>query len=275
MKKRYALTLSLLTLPLVGCFEGRQNTEQLCESNPGLKCERLNMDDGQCRLPRTDLIWHRFEVLKNPTPVNKIKEYELVAEYKKCLELASQIQAIDQTELKQRRFQALVNAGSDLETIANDLSKFSSPDALYFLWSRIGSDQAKRAFLQLEGSPQLDTAEMQYALATFYTSRDLFKTRQLLLRALELTNQTNINNEVFKSLASITYRMNQREEAYIWAMVASDFGVPIATEQELQLLYGFESGKYKQLEQIAEQLKESIEQGTFKKEQVPRFQQDS
>tara|TARA_Y100001956_G_scaffold46211_1_gene44919 strand:- start:717 stop:1487 length:771 start_codon:yes stop_codon:yes gene_type:complete len=255
----------------MGCLEGRKNTEQLCADNPALKCERLNMDDGQCRLPRTDLIWHRFEVIKNPTPKNRIQEYELVAEYKKCLELASQIQAIDQTELKQRRFKALVNSGEDLETIVGVLSQSKSPEALYFLWSRVGNEDARRSFLQLEGTSQLDTADMQYALATFYTSRDQHKTRQLLLRALELTNQNNINNEVFKSLASTTYRLKQREEAYIWAMVASEFDVPIATESELQLLYGFDDGKYKQLQLIADQLKEAIEKGTFTKEMVPKF----
>lgn len=271
MKKTHALTLSLLSLTLVGCLESRKNTEQLCEDNPALKCERLNMNDGQCRLPRTDLIWHRFEVIKNPTPSNRIKEYELVAEYKKCLELASQIQAIDQTELKQRRFNALVNSGNDLETIVEDLAKSKSPDALYFLWSRVGNEEARRGFLQLEGTPQLDTAEMQYALATFYTSRDQAKTRQLLLRSLELTNRSNINTEVFKSLASTTYRMDQKEEAYIWAMVASEFDVPIATANEMQLLYGFDAGKYKQLQEIADQFIEAIKEGTFKKEQVPRF----
>ncbi|EGA68416.1 hypothetical protein VISI1226_22852 [Vibrio sinaloensis DSM 21326] len=271
MKKEHALTLGLISLTLVGCFEPRKNTEQLCEDNPALQCQRLNMDDGQCRVPRTDLIWHRFEVLKNPTPKNHIKEYELLAEYKKCLELASQILAIDQTELKQRRFSALVNSGEDLEKIVATLSKSTSPEALYFLWSRVGNEEARRAFLQLEGTPQLDTAEMQYALATFYTSRDQQKTKQLLLRTLELTNLGNINNEVFKSLASTTYRLGQREEAYVWAMIASNFGVPIATEQELQLLYGFDEAKYKQLEQIADQLKEAIETGSFKKALVPQF----
>lgn len=271
MKKKHAVILGLISLTLTGCFETRKNTEQLCEGNPALQCQRLNMDDGQCRVPRTDLIWHRFEVIKNPTPKNHIIEYGLLAEYKKCLELASQILAIDQAELKQRRFNALINTGEDMEKKVALLSKFTTPETLYFLWTRIGDEDARRAFLQLEGTPQLDTAEMQYALATFYTSRDQQKTRQLLLRTLELTDRSNINNDVFKSLASIAYRLGLREEAYIWAMIASEFDVPIATEQELQLLYGFDEAKYEQLEEIADQLKDAIEGGDFKKAQVPQF----
>ncbi|NVD06265.1 DUF2989 domain-containing protein [Vibrio sp. JPW-9-11-11] len=272
MKTISTLALLSSSLLLSGCLEGNKNTEQLCNDNPSLKCERLNINDGQCRVPRTDLIWHRFEVLKNPTDQNKIKEYQLVAEYKKCLELAAQIQPLDQTDLKQRRFSALVNAGDDLETIVTALEKSTSPEALYFLWSQVGNDQARRRFLQLEGSPELETAEMQYALATFYTSRDHGKTRYLLLRALELSKGKNINTEIFKSLASTTYRINLKEEAYIWTRVAESFNVPIASQNELQLLYGFENSIYDQLDDIAEQIEESIRGGTFSSEQIPRFE---
>ncbi|WP_100753170.1 DUF2989 domain-containing protein [Vibrio salilacus] len=271
MKITNALTLLGSSLLLTGCFEGNKNTEQLCNNNPTLQCERLNMDDGQCRVPRTDLIWHRFEVLKNPTDTNQIKEYLLTAEYRKCLGLAAQIQPLDQTNLKQRRFNALVNSGEDLEHIVAKLQQSSSPNALYFLWSQIGDDQARRRFLQLEGSPALESAEMQYALATFYTSRDQGKTRQLLFHALELTKGNNINTEIFKSLASTTYRLNLKEEAYIWTRIAESFNVPIASQSELQLLYGFEPSIYDQLDDIADQIEDSIRAGTFKSEQIPKF----
>ncbi len=271
MNKTNVVTLSILCLSLVGCFENRKNTEQLCEDNPALQCQRLNVDDGQCRVPRTDLIWHRFERIKNPTPSNQIEEYNLLGKYKKCLELASQIQAIDQTELKERRFHALVNAGEDMEKVVAELKRSQTPEALYFLWSRTGSDSARRQFLQLEGSPELDTAEMQYALATFYTSRNNQKTHDLLIRSLELTNRDNINTEVFKTLASTTYQMKRKEHAYIWAIVANQFGVPIASESELHLLYGFEKSKYKQLALEAEKLKDAIESGKFRRDQLSDY----
>ena len=113
--------LAAVPLALTGCFEGNKNTEQLCEANSELRCADLNMNDGQCRVARTDLIWHRFDVLKQPTEHNKIVEYGLVAEYKKCLELASQIETIDQTMLKQRRFSALMHSIEEEERIVKDL----------------------------------------------------------------------------------------------------------------------------------------------------------
>ncbi|MFM2589341.1 DUF2989 domain-containing protein [Vibrio sp. TBV020] len=271
MKLLKVLALIGASFTLAGCFEGNKNTEQLCNSNPALQCERLNMGDGQCRIPRTDLIWHRFEVFKNPNDENKIKEYKYLAEYKKCLELASQIQPIDQSGLKERRFNSLINAAEDLDAIVATLEKSNSAQAFYFLWSQIGSEQARRNFLQLEGTPELDTAEMQYALATFYTSRNQNKTRTLLLRALELTNKSTINTEVFKSLASTTYRLGTKKEAYIWTMVAHRYDVPIASTSELQLLYGFDKSTYQQLDEIAEQFEDAINSGTFKATMVPKF----
>ncbi|KLN63087.1 MULTISPECIES: DUF2989 domain-containing protein [Vibrio] len=273
MKTLKLLTLFGITFGLSGCFEGNKNTEQLCESNPALQCERLNMGDGQCRVPRTDLIWHRFEVMKKPTDLNLIKEYRYVAAYKKCLELASQIQPLDQKGVKQQRFTALVNSGNDLESIVAALEKSDSPESLYFLWSQIGSEEARRGFLQLEGTEALESAEMQYALATFYTSRDQKKTLQLLIHALELTNRSNINTEVFKSLASTTYRMGMKKEAYVWTMVAQKFNVPIASDSELQLLYGFDKSVYDQLDDIADQVEDAIMSGTFNGAIIPKFKE--
>lgn len=267
-----ALLIFSLAIALSGCFENRQNTDKLCADNPSLQCERLNMNDGQCRVPRTDLIWHRNEVRKQPTDSNIIDEYHFLAEYKKCLELASQIQPIEQAGLKERRFNALINSGEDLEKLVERIRKSSSPESLYFLWSQTGDDEAQRSFLQLEGTPALDTPEMQYALATFYTSRDLEKTINLLNKSLELSKGKNLNTDIFKTLASITYQLNRKEQAYIWAMVANRFEVPIiGSEQEMQILYGFSKDKYKQLDGIADNIESALDSGTYQRNMVPSF----
>lgn len=267
---RIKITL-ILCFPLLasGCFENNKNTEKLCADNPNLRCEQLNMDDGQCRIPRTDLIWHRFEVIKNPTDKNKIEEYSLVKSYRKCLELASQIQAIDQTKLKQRRFEALVNSGNDLDRIVKELKQSRSAQSLYFLWSQIGDKQAQRQFLQLEGKPELENAEMQYALATFYTNRDREKSIALLTHSLELSKGKPVNIEIIKSLASTNQILKHKEKAYIWAMVGKAFNVPVASEAELELLYGFTQEKFDRLDLIADQITEAIKNGQFKASLMP------
>ncbi|MCA3953552.1 DUF2989 domain-containing protein [Vibrio vulnificus] len=263
--------LLALSIPLLlsGCLEGNKTTEELCQSQPGLHCEKLNMDDGQCRVARTDLIWHRFEVLKNPSDSNKIKEYKLTAEYRKCLELASQITPIDQTALKQKRFNALVHSISELERIVQELNSSREPESLYFLWSQTGNTNARRQFLQMEGTPALETAEMQYALATFYTTRDQTKTIQLLNHSLELTKDGKVNIEALKSLASTHQGLRQMKQAYVWAMVAKEFDVPLATEREMQLMFGFSAQEYKQLDALAEQVASALKKGQYRSMMIP------
>jgi len=270
MRRNKWLLAASLPLVLAGCLEGNKNTDELCADHPELRCEELNMNDGQCRLPRTDLIWHRFEVKKMPTDANKIKEYEFVAAYRKCLELASQIAPIDQSALKEKRFSALVHSISEIERIVEELADSKKPETLYFLWSQTGNDDARRSFLQLEGTKALQTAEMQYALATFYTTRDEEKTIVLLNSALELSNSTNINPEIFKSLASINHRLGFLEKAYIWAMVAKEFEVPIASKSELSLMYGFSAAKYDELEKVASKIENAIGDGQYKRGMIPK-----
>ncbi|TKF22582.1 DUF2989 domain-containing protein [Vibrio genomosp. F6] len=265
--------LVALSVPLIvsGCFENNNTTEKLCNNNPDLRCDQLNMNDGQCRLPRTDLIWHRFEVKKNPTDGNKIKEYEFVAAYSKCLELASQIAPIDQTLLKQKRFNALIHSIAEKERIAGELKNSTAPNTLYFLWSQIGSDNARRKFLRLEGTKQLETAELQYALATFYTTRDKPKTISLLHNALVLTKPDKLNSEIVKSLASINQSLGYSEHSYIWAIVGKEFEVPIASERDLQRMYGFDQEKVDRLNTIAENIADEIKDGNYSRNMLPKI----
>ena len=107
MKLTKITTAIVISCALVGCFEVNRSTDQLCSNNPSLQCQRLNMGDGQCRVPRTDLVWHRYEGIKKPSIKNKIEEYELTAKYRNCLDLASQIRVISDDKLKRLRFEAL------------------------------------------------------------------------------------------------------------------------------------------------------------------------
>lgn len=270
MKRTYWLLATLATATLTGCFEGNVTTEELCQNNPRLRCEHLNMDDGQCRIPRTDLIWHRFELLKVPSEANQVIEYGLVAKYRKCLELASQITPIDQSALKRQRFNALVHSIDELDRIVAELQGSDDPSTLYFLWSQTGDEQARRLFLQKEGKPELNTAELQYALATFYTSRDPHKTLTLLNNALSMSNDANLNPVILESLASINQGLGNKEQAYLWAMVAKRFDVPLANETQLKRMFNFANAeKYDELDDLASSISKSIAKGNYSPRMIP------
>lgn len=270
MIKRQLLIIASASLLLSGCFEVRKNTDELCKSNPPLRCEKLNMRDGQCRIPRTDLIWHRFETLRNNSVDEQIQEYAILHKYQLCLDLAAQIQPIDQTDLKERRFNALMHTYDEQKRILTELAASSDPKALYFRWTH-GDDDAKRAFLQLEGSGKLQTSEMQYALATYYVNRDRLKTVSLLENALRLTEKDQVNPEVIKSLASTSQALGRKEHAYIWAMVGKEFGLPVTSERNMQRLYAFSQEKKEKLEQIADNIASAAEDGNYNPKMLPDF----
>jgi hypothetical protein len=103
--------------------------------------------------------------LRNNTVDKMIKEFEILHEYQQCLELAAQIQPIDQSDLKERRFNALVHTYGEQKRILQDLNSSKDPYALYFRWTQ-GDDDAQREFLQLEGTAKLNTAKLQYTQVT-------------------------------------------------------------------------------------------------------------
>ena len=271
MNKLKLATIVTISVALTGCFETRKNTEQLCEANPELNCNVLNIDDGQCRLPRTDLIWHRFAMIKDPSDENRIEEYHILAEYEKCLSLASQIQPLTLSERKSKRFTTLMHVQEERSRVVKELRNSTAPKAYYFLWSQEGDREAQRRFLQLEGTPALDTAEMQYALATFYTNRDTEKTLQLLNRSLELSASTPINIDAIKSLASLNLQQKQREHAYIWAKVAAKYKVKTTDEDNYVILYGFDDEKYRHLDNIADEVHSALNDGQFHPNMIPTF----
>lgn len=203
-------------------------------------------------------------MLSAPTEANSVKDYYLLKEYRKCLELASQIQPIEQADLKARRFNALMFTINEQQRVTQSLGATTTPETLYFLWSETGDHAASRRFLAMEGSPQLDTPELQYALATYYISRDKTKTYQLLNRSLELSQGvSSVTNDVIQALASVTQSLDQPEQSYLWAMVATEFDIPIASENELRLMFNLTDSNYERLQEQAEIVTKAIKNGDY------------
>ncbi|MGL6315530.1 DUF2989 domain-containing protein [Vibrio sp. WXL103] len=225
------------TALLSGCFEQLTETEQLCRDNPELECQQLNIDDSQCHAPRYRLLAYRAETPAPRTDIQQIREYELVSDFRSCLELAAQIEPIDRRDRKTARFETMMSMRQEQKRLIANIKDTQSAHALYFAWIYLGEESARRQFLRLEGEPELDTAELQYALATFYTTRDPAKAEQMLHRAIELSMETPVNRDIFTTLSTLYYRTNQIELAYLWSMVAKHFGVAIASERELEFLY--------------------------------------
>nr|WP_159063683.1 DUF2989 domain-containing protein [Thaumasiovibrio occultus] len=255
----------LLPFFLAGCFDTHRSTDSLCSANPQL-CANLNNDDGQCRLPRTELIWQRYEVSKAATDDNLFKELEMTIEYETCLALAAGIEPTDLKERKAARTDALIYAGDRIEALTEQLRTSQEPEILYFLWTN-GDDRAGQRFLAMEGTAALDTPSMQLALASYYSSRSIEKTLNIVERGLELTvGESNFEPELVLTMATLQHQMSQPQQAYVWAKVGQAYELPVANSARLKIIYPMDDASYQQLDATAEKILQDLQNGRYRRQ---------
>ncbi|KAB2826539.1 MULTISPECIES: DUF2989 domain-containing protein [Aliivibrio] len=269
--QRFTL-VALATLLVSGCFDSKPTTEQLCEEHANLQCQQLNMRDGQCLNQREALILSRFEVLKSQSDLDKLNTIKATYEYQQCLTSAAQIEPITAKEIKTKRSEALLHTYDAIDALSLELQTSTEPKVLFYRWTT-GDKKALREFLQLEGTKALESAELQYALATFYTQRDGNKTILILNHSLELLTEKDYENElhsiIIKSLASINHKEGNKKHAYIWALVGKEFQLQVASEKQLELLYQFTAEEKETLLKSSETITKSIEAQNFHPSLLP------
>lgn len=260
------------TFSLPGCFDTTPTTTQLCDTHSNLECERLNMRDGQCLNQRDTLILSRFKALESQHDLDKLEALQATYRYQSCLVSAAQIEPITAKEVKTKRSEALLHTYDAVDALNAELAQSTEPKVLYYRWSA-GDELALNAFLQLEGTPPLETAELQYSLATFYALRDTPKTINLLNHALELLTENDYQNDfhstVITSLATLNHKEHHMEYAYLWVLVGKEFNLPISSEKQLNLLYSFSDEKKDQLKKASDEIIDSIKEQTFSTQLLP------
>ncbi|MDD1781332.1 DUF2989 domain-containing protein [Enterovibrio sp. ZSDZ35] len=272
---RIPVTLKLIAAIFVptllsGCFESNRSTAQLCENYPQI-CHKLNVRDGQCRHERTDLIWMRFDVEKKPSDLNKFDELMLTKKYARCMELSAQIETTTLKERKTKRTEALYHAYDSIERIEEELTTSYQPSIIYYRWTQ-GDNDALDQFLRLEETEYLDTPELQLGLATYYVDKDKEHTIDILLKSLSFydgrAGETRDKTvpEAVKSLATANHSLGLLDEAYMWALVGQDLGLPIAKEAQLKLLYPMPDNRRDDIADIANDVSSAIEDGDFERD---------
>ncbi|WP_407083562.1 DUF2989 domain-containing protein [Photobacterium leiognathi] len=272
MPIRLPLTCKILTglsisLLLSGCFERHRTTDSLCEGYPAL-CKELNVNDGQCRIQRTTLIWQRYDVLKNPTDQEKFKELKDTQKYIYCLEYAARIEPTELKERKTIRMNALYDSYNNITRLNNELASSSDPEIIYYRWSQ-GDELAQNQFLELEGKPELETPDLQLALASYYISKDKDKTYQLLHHALSLYKKNEVvNQEIIKSLATLSQQQEKLKEAYIWVLIANDMNMPVTKSKKVANLFLLTEDEQSRLNKKATHILENLRNGSYKQNMV-------
>lgn len=263
---RGALLLS--SVFLVGC-NNNSSLSSICSSSPEI-CEDFS-EDTWCRMERTIVIFSREAHKSKPSEHHKFDLLINYEQYQMCLEKSSKIEHRELKHKQTNRIDNLIKVKTYIEQLTEQTKYSTHPRLTYYHWSRFSDQKALQRFLALEGTSELSNHQSQLELASYYAKRDPQKTLKILYRSLELvTPSTQINNEVFKTLASIFTEKKEFKQAYIWLKVLTlhapedkDF-----KNDRLSVL-----GERYQLDtpflnKVAQSTLNNIQQGTFKSPKI-------
>jgi hypothetical protein len=257
------ILLVIVTFSLMG-WEGyfEKSIANICEESPTF-CNDLNADSW-CRAEKSVIIRLRYQDSVEPRDKNK---YDLLLgfeDYKKCIDKASKIEHIKFKEKQTGRVEGLLTAERELKRLSRLTKDSVEPHLLYYHWSRNNNEDAIKTFMQYRDTGELETPELQVALASYYTKFDLPKTIKTLHHALELHEEGDeINTTIFSSLTTIHMKLEEFDKAYIWGLVAIEHEVSdldVVQVETVLLQRGIDT---KSLQKTAEAYSKAIDKGRF------------
>lgn len=248
---------------VAGCVEERPTVREICQGTPAM-CNDLN-DDNWCNQERRQLIFSRYERQQHDTTE---REYLLMRDlqtYSRCIELASTIEHKKLKQKQSNRIEAFINSQKNIKNLASENANSEHPLWLYWFWANRNDNQALDKLLALEGTPQMQTPELQLALATYYTKHDSQKTFRLLYNALRLYDKGDrINPEIPTTLVSMYLKARNGAEAYVWSRVAWLLGQENLDKNSMKTIVPATQAEYEAWDDRAEAIVDAIEDGQFK-----------
>lgn len=216
VNKNLSLVISMMLLTSA-CNQAPTFAE-LCDENPKI-CNEFK-EDSWCKRERIAVGFANVAHKEKPGDIEKYNQLISYENYAKCMAHASNIEHIRFKEKQTMRVNNVAQAKQRIKEISEATVNSKHPNLLYYHWSRYLNNDALEAFLALENTKILETPDLQLNLATYYAKRDQTKTLNLLYHALELTEVDEpVNNEIFKSIATIFADKDKHKQVYIWSKI--------------------------------------------------------
>ena len=235
----------------------------ICDEYPQM-CQDLN-SDAWCRAEKSNIIKNRYNNLQAPSDDTRYQLLLNFEDYKDCISKASQIEHIKLREKTSDRIAGLITAERELQRLARDTEESEDPRLLYYHWSRFASQPHLEKFLAYQEAGQLETPELQLALASYYLKIDSELTKRILFHALELVEEgAAVHPDILNGLTNIFVNDGQYEDAYIWGYVALEFDVKNLDLPELEAMLLRNGSSSKTLKKQAEYYYEAIKDGEFR-----------
>jgi hypothetical protein len=255
--------LSVPLLLLIGCGPAKLTVPQICKDNPAI-CNDLN-EDSHCNVQRADVIFDRLAESKLPSDKNKYKLLISFEKYSKCIELASGIEHIKLKEKTTSRVNGFLTSLEEIKRLTEETVSSDDPHLLQYHWSRHQSQPHLDRFLQAEKNKQLETPELQVALASYYMKRDVKKTINILHHALSLyPADAEVDAEIYTALTTIYYKQKNYQLSLLWALIAEKAGIERIEFSKIKTELAAMQIDVDVIETLAADTLSSIESGQFK-----------
>jgi len=227
---RYSRCLVLvLPLTIVACDSalnflgfGNRTVKSICNSNPEL-CEDLNQD-GWCRSERADVIISRFDELNHDSDENKYHLIKHYRAYNQCIELAASIEPKYDKSRKTQRVVGMLTSLEELARLEAETRESNNPYLAMYHWTQHRDQDAKERFLALEGTGKLDSPELLWTLAIYYSGNNPQKTIDILQSSFKYFGEDQVIPAKYPEAITSQYMaLRNFRQAYIWAQVSALF----------------------------------------------------
>lgn len=263
MNKLLSLTPFIFLIFITGCNK-KVTIKDLCKNNPTI-CQTL-VADTWCKKERKNVLIHYDRFNRSYQDSDRYQVLLKLEDYRECMGVASQIEHVKLKFKQTKRINNTEQAKKEITKLVNESKQSQDPHMLFYRWSRFLEKKAINQLLILEGTPEIETPELQLIFATYYTKTDQHKTLSYLFHALELYKEgDDINIEMFKSLITIFTDKKEYKQAYIWLKVLNLYAPADKNSNEENLL-SFQ--KHYQLrgdflDKVANTTLNKIQEGTF------------
>ncbi len=223
----HQLIAILIAFSLSGCFYFEKSIYTICEENPDI-CSDIKTK-GWCKEERTKLIRTREKQILAPNDQENL--YRNLINWKSfsaCIEIASQIKRRSLTDRSSTKAATFVNSIMEIQKLENKTKNSNYPHLLYYHWTQYGDDEKIEKLKILDKNGELNTSELQFKMASYYSKSDRSKFIKAQYTALSLLTKTdleNLDHGVFASISTYYFQIDNLKKSYIWSQVAVKFGL--------------------------------------------------
>lgn len=259
--------LVLFSLALVGCdHTGTPSARKICHDDPNV-CANLN-PGGWCNNSREHLIKSRWQYQKSASNKNRYLLLSALGKYQRCIAIIAQIEPTKNKQRKTARTEILLTIIKQIKDLETQVEHRTDLFSLYYRWSQMGDQKAKRLFVAKQNTPQMQDPILLWALATLYHQSNPQKSLDLMKHTLaNYKKQRPLPVGILEGIAMQYMRLNHIDQAYIWSLVAEKVtGVKTNTEQ-FNLYRQFSDEQLDLFQEKANHIAKLINKGRYKPEQ--------